>query len=400
MPFARITATSLLACALPAQTLIWPGERISTIDAPHLRAHVPTESAERLEPLIARADQIYAHMIDDAGFEPQEKLHLLVSDWTDSHNGYSFVVPFPLVQLELAPAMPGSPIFAGGMDSERTLVHEFAHQISNDRNGGGRGVLESIFGRVLPNDLLSLLLWYASTPAHQTMPRFWQEGLGVWAETSYADPTSAWAGRGRDSLTHMIWRLDAATGGIPDESQWRITQQEWPFGSAAYHYGTAYTRFLEGKFGDRASVWRIVREQARQWAFLFDRGARDIVGERHGELLAEARRNLLREQLGIVETLKASGLTRLRRLTPDGMLLGAPAWDADGSLVFAGKSAHGRARLHRLSGDGEPVSTWDPTLALGAVRALPDGGITYHEYDWRGYSYVVVATEHGTSRVG
>ena len=26
----------------------------------------------------------------------------------------------------------------------------------------------------------------------------------------YADPESAWGGRGRDSLTHMAWRLDAA----------------------------------------------------------------------------------------------------------------------------------------------------------------------------------------------
>ena len=59
----------------------------------------------------------------------------------DAHNGYSFVVPFPLVQVELAPAEPSSTSFAGGNDPERTFVHEFAHQISNDRNQGFRGVL-------------------------------------------------------------------------------------------------------------------------------------------------------------------------------------------------------------------------------------------------------------------
>ena len=130
----------------------------------------------------------------DAGFLASSKLRVLFFDWQDDHNGYSFVVPFPLVQVQLAPSLGPSTIFAGGRDVERTLIHEFAHQISNDRSHGLRAQLESVFGRVLPSDPLSLLVWYASTPAHQTMPRFWQEGLAVWAETAYADAGSAWAG--------------------------------------------------------------------------------------------------------------------------------------------------------------------------------------------------------------
>ncbi|MBL9075924.1 MAG: hypothetical protein JNL08_00390 [Planctomycetes bacterium] len=386
-----LALATLLTAPAAAQSLIWPGEAIATIDAAHLRAYVPAAQADRLRALVARADQIYAHMQRDAGFVAGDRLRLLVADWFDDHNGYSFVVPFPLVQVELAPAHADSTIFAGGNDVERTLVHEFAHQLSNDRNHGFRAGLESVFGRVLPNDLLSLVLWYLSTPAHQTMPRFWHEGIAIWAETSYADPASVWAGRGRDPLTHMVWRLDAARGGIPDVSEWRITWHEWPFGGRAYSYGAAYTRFLEAYLGDRASVWKLIQAQAESWPFLFDRAPRRLVGSRHGALLEQARAALQQEQAKVLDVLRAAPVTDAVRLTPAHMLVSAPAWRADGTLVFAGKPAQGRARLHTLAADGTLDGSWTPTLALGPVRALPDGGEVFAEFNWRGISKVTVA---------
>jgi hypothetical protein len=387
----RLRAGAALALALSpvaAQTLIWPGEKLATIDAEHLRAYVPFAPRERLKELVARADHVYAHMMRDAGFTPTAKLRVLVGDWFDAHNGYSFVVPFPLVQVELAPSEPESTIFAGHDETLRTLVHEFAHQISNDRSPGYRGVLEAIFGRVLPNDLLSFLLWYLSTPPHQTMPRFWHEGLGIWAETAYADATSAWAGRGRDPLVHMVWRLDAAAGRIPEVADWRVTYHEWPFGNRAYTYGAAYTRFLESWLGDRASVWRFVATQAQQWPFVFDRGPRRLVGESHLGLIARARRELAKEQEAALQTLRGAKVTELQRLTPADMVAGAPAWLADGSLAFGAKPAHGRARLYMLAANGELDGSSTATLALGSVRALDDGGLVFHEYNWRGIARV------------
>ena len=86
--------------------LIWPGSRVATIETEHLRVHVPIEHVESLTPLAARAETIYAHMIADAGYVPRDRLDVLFGDWVDSHNGYSFVTPFPVVQVELAPATP------------------------------------------------------------------------------------------------------------------------------------------------------------------------------------------------------------------------------------------------------------------------------------------------------
>lgn len=390
----RICVLSSVTAAAAAQSLVWPGEDVATIEAPHLRAFVPAAAAERLRPLVARIDDVYVRIQADAALPPGRKLSVLFADWRDEHNGFSFVVPFPLVQVELAPALPSSPIFCGGFDTERTLVHEFAHECSNDRNQGFRGGLEAVFGRVLPNDPLSLVLWYLSTPAHQTMPRFWQEGIGQWAETSYADPASAWAGRGRDAFTHMIWRLDAANGALPEAADWRVTWQQWPFGSRAYAYGLAYTRWLEAAHGERASVWRIVQEQAAAWAFLFDRAPSRATGERHTAMLRAARADLLAEQQRQLAALRAVPVTEVPRLTPIDLRLGAPAWRPDGSLAFAAHPAQGRARLHTLTAAGELRGSAVPTLALGDVRALPDGGertgLVWHEYDWRGIAHAVV----------
>lgn len=95
-------ASLLLAGPLRSQAVLkWPGERLATIDAKHVRAYVPYDQREKLRGLIARADSIYATMCADANFEPNSKLRLLVGDWVDSHNGYSFVTPFPMVQVEL-----------------------------------------------------------------------------------------------------------------------------------------------------------------------------------------------------------------------------------------------------------------------------------------------------------
>ena len=397
--FIRSLRAWLLACILgccgfgsvaQGQTLIWPGERVAEIEAEHLTAYVPYAQRQELKPLVARADVIWAQMCADAGFVPSRKLYVLFGDWVDDHNGYSFVAPFPLVQVELAPARPESTIHNGAAERERTLVHEFAHSISNDRNQGIRRVLERIFGRVLPVDPLSLLVWYLSTPAHQTMPRFWHEGLATWAETEYADPTGVWAGRGRDALTHMVWRLDAAEERTPQVSDWRITQHRWPFGSVVYTYGVAYTRYLSSKFAERADVWDFVRWQAFNWPFVFNSGPARGGKARHAELLREARLELLREQNAQLATLRSVPVTDLQRLTPTDTIVAAPTWRADGTLEYAAHDVWGRARLHRLDPTGRIRSSGRPTRALGNMRRTEDGQLVYQEFNWRRRSHVRV----------
>ena len=360
-------------------TLIKPNRRMAVIDTPRIHALVPADQAEELRSKVLRADAIYAHLAADAGYTITEPLTLWLSDDADDHNGFSTVVPRALVQIELAPSLPRSGIFSGDDEFVRTLTHELTHHISNDRAFGFHRVMANLFGRVFPSEYFSLITGYLTVPPHVTMPLFWHEGVAQWAETAYADPTSPWAGRGRDSLTHLVWRLDAESGAIPTADDWRATYTRWPFGNRVYLYGLAYTRWLDGAFRDRASLWRIMEWQAHTWPFSFDGVPISLLGLSHARLIAQARADLQREQDAILTILRSVPPTQLARLTPEDTLVAAPAWLPDGRVLTAFSDPWDTSRLVAVDAAGTLDWTSAPSYDRGEMRGLPDGTITYAE---------------------
>ena len=380
--YTRPVVLALLGLALlgaadnGVEPLVLPGTEVLVVETPHLRAFVPKGQAEQLRPLVARAEQLYVHLAADAGVEPS-RLTLLFDDNFDDHNGYSSTVPDRVIAVWLAPAPPRSQLFSGDAYLERTLVHEFTHHLANDRNHGFRAVLESVFGRIMPTEPFSMVMAYLSAPAHVTMPSFWQEGQAQWVETVYADAASPWAGRGRDSLTHAMWRLDAADRAIPDVSAWRPSTPTWPFGTRPYLYGLAYTRWLEAAYGSQASVWRITDDQARQWAFCFDGGAEGTLGSPHTTLIRRMVVDLQAEQDAHITVLRQQPVTSATRLNPPDTVVGPPAWGADGRLVAAWVDPWGADRLTRFAADGTRERTWLSISRASEVRSVADGALVY-----------------------
>jgi len=390
-PYAERRTDILRSCLLAALGLTLaaeeglgtfkPNVRYSTFDAPGVRIHVPADRAAALRPLVERAVAVYARMQADAGWTPERTLHLVLTDDEDAHNGFSTVVPLPLVNVQLGPARPESGLFTGEDEPIRTFVHELGHHLSNDRNHGWRGRLESVFGRVLPNEPLSLLVFLLSTPNHVLSPGFWHEGVAQWAETAYADPASAWGGRGRDSLTHMAWRLDAAAGAVAPADEWRLAYERWPYGNRAYLYGLAYTRWLSGAFGDRRGLWRVVEDQGRlATPFAFEAGSLASLGYAHSTLIERARTALQVEQERALAQIRSVALTQVPRLTPPQWRVAAPAWQNDQAVVLAGDGPHGAPRLMRSTPDA-PVAGFGgrPAWSMGGVRRIGDGWVARAE---------------------
>ncbi len=399
-------ATSLLALAgylgAAEGTLTHPGNDLAVITTAHLRLIVPASQAEALRPLAQRSEVLYTHLAKEAGYTIRRPLTIIVSDDAEDHNGFSTVVPEPVVQVELASALPRSGIFTGEGETERTLIHELTHHISNDRNYGFRGELESIFGRIMPTELLGLTVAYFSVPAHVTMPSFWHEGIAQWAETTYADPASPWAGRGRDSLSHMVWRLDAAENAIPTVDAWRSTFPQWPYGNRVYLYGLAYTRYLQAVYGNRPGLWRLIEQQGRAWAFEFDDAPRGQTGHSHAEMIQAARSALQREQESQLAILRSQPVTPLTRLTIEETLVAAPAWMPDGRLLAAYHDTYDLPTMTLVAADGQvtdlDLRTWD----RGEARSLADGTAVWAESTqsdnpWN-RSRIVVRTAEGETR--
>jgi hypothetical protein len=348
----RLLLPLLAAAALAAEESgpFKPGVDYATWTFPGLSVHAPADQAEALRPLAGRTLAIYRRMQADAGWTPTRRLHVVFTDDEDAHNGFSSVVPFPLLNVQLGPTRPDSGLFSGHDETVRTLVHELAHHLANDRNHGWRAVLEAVFGRVMPSEPLSLAVFALSTPNHVLSPAFWHEGVAQWAETAYADPAAAWAGRGRDALIHMVWRLDAAAGAIPEADDWRLDHPTWPFGNRAYLYGLAYTRWLDAAFGDRRGLWRMVDEQGRlPTPFAFQGGSERAVGFRHDPLIARMRADLLAEQQDALAVLGSVPTTTTRRLTRTQWRVGVPAWTATGRLAYAADSPWAEPGLQELT---------------------------------------------------
>jgi hypothetical protein len=389
-----LAATALPATAGASDEPYAPGRGFAVIDTEHIHALVPSGEAEALRPFVARAEVIYVAMARDAGYVIRRPLPILMSDDAETHNGFSTVTPFPLVNIVLAPATQESPIFTGSGELERTLTHELTHHLSNDRSFGFRHALEEVFGRIVPDEPLSLLFAYLSTPAHQTMPTFWHEGCAQWAETVYAPAGQVWQGRGKDSLTHMVWRLAAASPeGMPQPPDWRITYQRWPYGTQTYVWGLAYLRYLDGAYRSRATIWQLIEAQEHRWAFAFNGGPEDILGKSHLELISEARAALMQEQILQLARLRSQPTTTTVRLTPPDARVAAPAWTRDGELFAAldERTVDSEyAVVHRDPGGlWAHLQAWRhdsyPTIAytgydahgLGGARSLPDGTIVF-----------------------
>ncbi len=384
-----LAGLSVLALPLAASDiLVEPGERLAVLDTAHIHALVPHDEAEALRALVARLDVIYVAMAKDAGYTIRRPLNLLLDDDVDFHNGFSFVTPFPLIDIELAPALAPSGIFVGNGVLERTFTHELTHHMSNDREPNGfRRVMEQIFGRILPNDLLSDIFAYLTIPAHEFSPNFWHEGCAQWAETVYAPRGSVWGGRGRDSLTHMVWRLDAAEHAIPPVGEWRASYQAWPYGNRVYLYGIAYLRYLDGAYGGRATVWQLIEAQEHRWPFIFNGGTQGPLGKSHAQLLREARTALQLEQEGSLAILRSQKVTVTTRLSEHDGVVGAPAWTADGQLFAAFTGIWGRPEYIRLAADGASSSTGYTAFAMGDARSAQDGTLVYAETPAADYFY-------------
>lgn len=353
----------------------------TVLEGEHILALVPVEAVGRLRERVARLDEIFAFMCEEAGWTPGKKLVVNIVDEYDYLQGLATPVPRPAVELGLSPGSDSNFLVASERRLELVAIHEFTHILNMEPNFGFRAVMEHIFGRVVPNDPLSLLIFYLSFPSQGTMPRFWLEGTAQWAETKYSPPDSIWGGRGRDSGTHMIWRMDAAAGEIPDKEDWRLSYTRWPYGSRPYNYGLAYTRYLEGAYGDRASIWEIALNQAKSWPFMFDSGAGRTLGKTHAPLIEEAMAALEEEQAENLQKLRREPLTPIKRLTPEDHIFAAPAWTNDGRLLAGSYRPYaGFQRYVYIDEKGRMSETDLTSYDMAATRRSPGGSLVTADF--------------------
>ncbi len=168
-------------------------------------------------------------LLDYFEYAPPHPVHFVLNPRASVANGSAQAFPFPLVHLHTFPPLEYGHLVGASDWIERLVLHELAHIADLDTTGRWVGELRRLFG-----SLATLLPAFA--------PRWYREGLAVWAETRFTG-----GGRLRQDLA--LWEahsriLDAdfcSTLDCLDEPG------AYPYASFPYWMGALFLNELESK---------------------------------------------------------------------------------------------------------------------------------------------------------
>ncbi|MBW1871317.1 MAG: PD40 domain-containing protein, partial [Deltaproteobacteria bacterium] len=267
-----------------------------TITTPHFEVHFHAGTYE-LAVRVAQAAEAALKKISAALEHRQaNRIQLIISDQTDSANGFATVLPYNTVHL-LASAPENLSILNDFDDHIWILVsHELTHIVHMDTISGLPAAFNMIFGRtVFPNG---------------AQPTWFTEGLAVHFESSLSS-----AGRIRSSLFKMFLRTAVLAGVFPEIDQVSGTMQAWPQGTAPYLYGAFFIDYLVRRFGETALTDLSQRMGGMLVPWTLNIVARNELGSDYVSLYEDWRQTELLSAQATLKKLQQEGLTPFRFLT-------------------------------------------------------------------------------------
>ena len=347
LPAVRVLAVLALLglgwfAAVPAAEAGDPRRVWKTIETEHFIVHyyVPLDDVARRVAEVAE----YSHRVlaPVMGHEASEKTQVVITDDTDSANGFASVIPRNAIHL-----------FATAPDSLSELndhddwlfgltAHEYTHILHLDSIGGLPRLYNRIFGK----------LW----APNQVQPRWVIEGIATYQESQRSS-----AGRTRNALFDMNLRavtladqrlaLDAVTNG----------PRAWPRGNAAYLYGSHFLKFIFDRYGEdklREMSWSYGSNPV---PYSLNRTIKQITGESFEDLYDDWL-DYLRDRYSLqVEAVERAGLREGRRLT---------------------FSAEGNSRPRYLPGSRELLWLQSDGYSQVRLRTMPVGSNIGHARDY------------------
>ena len=365
-----------------------PDEPWRTLVTEHFRVTFP----ERLEPLARRAadraewayDALGEALIDP----PEGMIDVLVTDHTDSSNGFAQVVPSNRITVFARP--PVDLLSLGYFDDwmELVVLHELAHIVHLDyaRNPIGR-LARAVFGRVQAE--------WPFFPARGT-PRWLIEGLATWYESRLTG-----AGRVQGTFQEMQMRTALIEGRFENIGQAAGASPLWPAGSRPFAYGAQFFEYLLEKHGaDRMAAF--VEAIAGQWVpYRLDAAGDAAFGVSLSDEWDAWERDLQTAHADLDERLRQIGpITEPERLTTDVRLGLHPAVSPDGrALVYVGSDGRSDVQLRLDDPAGGSARQLTRTNGSSTFSWMPDGRLLVAQLEldgpYRAYGDLYVTTRRG-----
>jgi hypothetical protein len=276
-----------------------------TIDAGRFRVHFHGG----LEPLAQRAalvaTQLEQQLSGLLGSQPTETTEIVLSDSSDSANGFASSLPYAAVRLYVT--APDDMSALGEYDDWLSMLisHEDTHIVHIGSISGIPALINAVLGKqAVPN---------------QMQPRWLIEGLAVYAETRLSG-----GGRLRSPAFDMMLRADVIDKNFASLDQVTGDPRRWPSGSIYYLYGSKFVEFIAQLYGS-AVLAAAVRDSGDDVVpFAVSRPFYRATGRTIEQLYDAFRDSTARRVQEQLKPVQARGIREGRRLTFHGRSVSSP----------------------------------------------------------------------------
>ncbi|MEM7209970.1 MAG: hypothetical protein AAF434_19270 [Pseudomonadota bacterium] len=360
----RVVMFALLIWAMSFRAhAIDPSLEWQTLATDHFRIHfadkAQSNANERIARRVARiAESTHAGLSEWMQWQPEDPVHVVISDESDSANGYATPIPYNRTVLFLA--APRSVRSLEDYDDWLSMLfrHEYLHILHLDKRHD------------LPADVSDVLGRYFLLFPNAIQPLWFVEGLAVSHETRRA----IGVGRGQSSYFRMLMRNELQKGLKPAE-QVNQRVREWPAGAVPYLYGTYFMQFVESEFGEDAIKQWVEAYSDNLLPAAVNSTAKEITGETVPQLWLRFE-EWLRKRLASGDTANA---LEGEWLTDHGYQTGSISVDAESNVYYVRNDHLLRPALMQLNDDApielahlNPGATIDAHAQNGVVIAQPE----------------------------
>jgi hypothetical protein len=188
------------------------------VKSEHFVVHGPQSEREMLAEVSALAEHAHTLLMSFFDTPPRHRTHIVLTDDGDGANGSAGVSPYNTIRLNAVPPRVDGSLGHYDHWMWNLIVHEYTHILHIGRVGGVPRAVN-----VFNNNALA---------PNQTVPRWFTEGLAVWAE-------SRWSGTGRVESPWFQMQLRAAflSQQVPELGTMGMVPLEWPQATSWYLFG-------------------------------------------------------------------------------------------------------------------------------------------------------------------
>jgi len=249
----------VLLCAAALGLLAAPARaQLRAIETPAVRLIYfdPTESF-----LVPHAARTFLNSLEFQerlfDFHPTAPITVLLADFSDSGNAGATVVPYNMVQAQIAPFSFAFETIAGNDRMNIIMNHELVHVATMDRPGRPDRVFRRLFrGKVapVPEQPESIAYFFLTSP-RVAAPRWYHEGIAVFIDTWMAGGL----GRAQGGYDEMVFRSMVRDGtpfydplGLVAEG----TKIDFQVEVNSYLYGTRFMTWLARRYSpEKLIAW-------------------------------------------------------------------------------------------------------------------------------------------------